>query len=369
MFNAVLANGEKPPVLSAIMKHECTELGRVATLEGMDVVGGAGISRGPMNYLASAYVNTPVSITVEGANALTRSLIIFGQGLTRSHPHLLHLIQAIQKGDDMDGFNEHLSLIIRHAATNLGRCVTRGLAVQLTPKSGDLPGYYEAQLGRLTANFALCADVGLTLGGGLKTAEFLSGRYADALSNLYMGYACLWYYDKHKHVQGLEAVLDMAMTQHCYRIQEALLGLAANFPIPLLGPLMRAVTFPRGREYHVPRDKQRAEVARLLTTPTEVRALLTQNVFVSKSETDRVNQISRAVALACQADGYLAACRRAKRKPTAEEQRVIDEAEALRELIIQVDAFETLGGSNHRAKWMDATWTVGPLDKAAASAH
>lgn len=365
MFDAVLANGEKPPVLSAIMKHECTELGRKATNEGMDVIGGAGISRGPMNFLAPVYVNTPVCITVEGANALTRSLIIFGQGLTRSHPHLLHLIKAIQDGDNMPAFNKHLADIINHAFTNLGRSVTRGLAVQVVPKGNDLSTYYESHMNRLASNFAFCADVGLTMGGAIKTAEFLSGRYADILSNLYMGYACLWYYEKNKHVKGLDKVLDMAMTQHCYNIQEAIMGLSANFPIPLMGPVMRVCTFPRGREYSQPNDKQKRSVSQLITTPTEVRAMLSQNVFVSKDQNDRVNQISRAVSLACEADGYLAACRRQKRQPTAEEQKVIDEAEALRELIIQVDAFDTLSGQDHKGEWMKATWSVGPIDASA----
>jgi len=365
MFDAVLANGEKPPVLSAIMKHECTELGRKAVNEGMDIIGGAGISRGPNNFLAPAYVNTPICITVEGANALTRSLIIFGQGLTRSHPHLLHLIKAIQDGDNMQGFNAELKNVIQHFATNLGRSISRGLAVQIVPKGNDVSAYYEAQLGRLTANFAFCADVGLTLGGGLKTAEFLSGRYADVLSNLYMAHSCLWYYQKHKHVAGLDKVLDMAMADHCYKIQEAIMGLSSNFPVPLLGPVMRAVTFPRGREYKQPSDKMKRTVSQLITTPTEVRALLSQNVFVSKQESDRVNQISRAVSLACEADGYLSACRRAKRAPTPEEQKVIDEAEALREEIIQVDAFETLAGNNHKAEWMRATWTADPISETA----
>ena len=336
MFDAVLANGEKPPVLSAIMKHECTEKGRKATNEGMDVIGGAGISRGPMNFLAPVYISTPVSITVEGANALTRSLIIYGQGLTRSHPHLLHMIKAIQDGDNQEGFNKELTNVIKHALTNMGRSVTRGLAVQVVPKGIDISGYYEAQMSRLSANFAFCADVGLTMGGGIKTAEFLSGRYADILSNLYMGYSCLWYYEKNKHVQGLDKVLDMAMADHCFKIQEAIFGISSNFPIPLMGPVMRAFTFPRGREYTEASDKMRRAVSQSITNPSEVRALLSQNVFVSKDEKDRVNQISRAVSLACEADGYLAACRRAKRQPTAEEQKVIDEAEVLRELIIQV---------------------------------
>jgi acyl-CoA dehydrogenase len=366
MFDAVLADGERPPVLSAIMKHECTELGRKAVNEGMDIIGGAGISRGPSNYLASAYVAMPIAITVEGANALTRSLIIFGQGLNRSHPHLLNLIQSIQKGDDMKGFNRELTNIISHAFTNLGRSVTRGISVQLVPKGNDVCGYYESQMSRLAANFAFCADVGLTMGGGIKTAEFISGRYADVLSNLYMGYACLWYYKKNQHVAGLDKVLDLAMADHCHKIQEAIMGLGRNFPVPLMGPVMQAFTFPRGREYSQGSDKLKRQVSQLITKPSEVRALLTKNVFVSKNENDRVNQISRAVSLAVEADGYLAACRKAKRQPTAEEQKVIDAAEDLREKIIQVDAFATLGSSDHKGEWMKATWKVEAVKGASA---
>ena len=368
LFDAVLATGEKPPVLSAIMKHECTEIGRKCANEGMDIIGGAGISRGPANFLASAYVAMPIAITVEGANALTRSLIIFGQGLNRSHPHLLQLIQSIQDGNNMPEFNKQLTNLLGHAFTNLGRSVARGLAVQIVPKGNDISGYYEAQLGRLASNFAFCSDVGLTMGGGIKTAEFISGRYADVLSNLYMGYACLWYYEKHKHVQGLDKVLDLAMADHCHKIQEALMGISSNFPIPLMGPVMRAATFPRGREYHKSSDKLTRQVSQLITTPTEVRALLTQNVFVSKDENDRVNQISRAISLACEADGYLAACRKQKRQPTAEEAKVIGEAEELREKIIQVDAFDTLNGQNHKGEWMKATWTVDKIEAESQSA-
>ena len=192
-------------------------------------------------------------------------------------------------------------------------------------------------------------------------------RYADVLSNLYMGYACLWYYEKHKHVKGLDKVVELAMADHCHRIQEALMGISSNFPVPLLGPIMRACTFPRGREYHKPSDKLRRQVSQLITTPTEVRALLVQNVFVSKDQGDRVNQISRAISLACEADGYLAACRKAKRQPTAGEQAVIDQAEELRESIIQVDAFETLGATNHKGEWMKATWSVDDARSQSAS--
>ena len=208
-------------------------------------------------------------------------------------------------------------------------------AAQVVFKGSDVSAYYEAHLSRLAANFAFASDVGLTLGGGLKTAEFLSGRYSDVLSNLYLGYACLWYHAQHRGVKGIDAVLDLAMSRILVDTQEALFGIYRNFPIPLLGPLMQVVTFPRGREYNKASDKLRSKVSDLITTPTEVRAFLTENVFVSKNPNDRVNQIARGVALAVEADRALAACRKEKREPTKEEAAKIEAAEALREQIIQ----------------------------------
>lgn len=358
LFDAILAAGEKPPVLSAIMKFACTERGRVSINEGMDVIGGAGISRGPANFLAGAYQALPIAITVEGANALTRSLMIFGQGLNRSHPHLLNLIESIQKGDDREGFDRELKNIIGHAFTNVGRSMSRGLSAQVTFRGSDLAAYHEAHMSRIAANFAFCSDLALTMGGGIKTAEFISGRFADVLTNVYLGYACLWYYQNNKHVPGLDKAMDAAMTKIRYDAQEALFGIFNNFPVPGVGYLMQLPCFPRGREYHRLTDKQVAKMSDLITTPNPVRDFLTQDVFVSKDPTDRVNLISRAVSECFHADNILAACRKEKRTPTPEEQKKIDAAEAMREEIIQVDSFPTLMGKDHRASWMDATWKV-----------
>jgi hypothetical protein len=132
--------------------------------------------------------------------------------------------------------------------------------------------------------------------------------------------------------------------------------------------VMRVFTFPRGREYHDASDKLRRQVSNLITTPTEVRALLTDNVFVSKNPNDRINQIVRALPLAHQADLYLAACRKEKRQPTAAEKEVIDQAEALREQIIQVDVFPMLAGKDHRAEHMKPTWKVEPVQGSKAEA-
>mmetsp|Transcript_45007 Transcript_45007/g.141681 ORF Transcript_45007/g.141681 Transcript_45007/m.141681 type:complete len:759 (+) Transcript_45007:29-2305(+) len=358
LFNAILATGQKPPVLSAIMKQQCTEKGRESINEAMDIIGGAGIIKGPSNYLASGYQAIPIGITVEGANTLTRSLIIFGQGLNRSHPHLLDLIQTIQKGNDLQGFNRELTLVFKHAFTNLGRSVSRGLSVQLQPKGGNIVGYHEAQLHRLTACFAFLSDVGMILGGGLKTAEFVSGRYADILGNLYIGYACLWFYQNNRNVKDLAVLLDYAMADVCHKIQESMFGLFDNFPVPLVGLGMRLVTFPRGREYFVAKDSLRKKVSNLITTPTEVRSLMTENVFISKSPGDRVHQIAHAFNICISADEIARTIRREKREATAEESKVLAEADKLRDEIIQVDTFETLAGKDHRGQFMTPTWSV-----------
>eukprot|EP00281_Chroomonas_sp_CCMP1168_P016748 CAMPEP_0206216182 /NCGR_PEP_ID=MMETSP0047_2-20121206/2586_1 /ASSEMBLY_ACC=CAM_ASM_000192 /TAXON_ID=195065 /ORGANISM="Chroomonas mesostigmatica_cf, Strain CCMP1168" /LENGTH=772 /DNA_ID=CAMNT_0053638515 /DNA_START=39 /DNA_END=2357 /DNA_ORIENTATION=+ len=358
LFNAILADKEKPPVLSAIMKAHGTELGRESVIDGMDVIGGAGISQGPANFLANAYCSLPIAITVEGANALTRSLIIFGQGLTRSHPHLLNLIQSIQAGNDQAGFNKELGNLIKHAFTNVGRSITSFGAVQIKMKGSDVYGYHEANLQRLNANFALCSDVALTMGGAIKMAEFISGRFADVLGNLYLGYACLWYAKHNQHVQGIDKFVDYALTKIEYDIQEAFMGIFSNFPIPLMGPVMRVATFPRGREYSAPSDKMRAAVSDGITTPGPMRDLLCENVFVSKNPKDRINMIMKAAPMCYEADQIMSACRKEKRSPTPPEQAKIDAAEAMREEIIQVDSFPMLGGKEHNTAWMKATWAA-----------
>jgi hypothetical protein len=199
------------------------------------------------------------------------------------------------------------------------------------------------------------------MGGAIKMAEFISGRFADVVSNLYLGYACLWFAENNKNVQGIDKVLDYAMTKIEHDIQEAFFGIFKNFPIPLIGPVMRLATFPRGREYSPPSDKQRAAVSDMITTPTAMREMLTQDVFISKNPKDRVNMISRAIGMCYEADKILATCRKEKRTPMPDEQARIDAAEAMREEIIQVDSFPTLGGKEHNTEWMKPTWKPQPI--------
>ena len=350
LTNAMLNQHEQPAVISAIMKQQFTSRMRVVVNDGMDILGGAGICNGPSNFLGNAYTSVPIAITVEGANTLTRSLIQFGQGLTRSHPHLIHMVQAIQKGDDPTDFNKALLQIVGHALSNAGRSVS-SLMLRRRLVGNDITGYYESQLQRLTANFAICSDLSLTLGGNLKSAEFISGRFADILSNIYLGYATLWFYEKYK-VDGADVMLHYSLQTLTNEIEEAFFGIFANFPVPMIGSVMKSLTFPLGRTYAKPSDSLIRSVSNAITTETFVREQLAQNLFVSKNPEDRVHQIRNALPLVIAADEILAKLRKQRRNATLEEKAVIDAAEEMRERIIQVDSFSRLGSElNESVEW------------------
>ncbi|RHY36752.1 hypothetical protein DYB38_004131 [Aphanomyces astaci] len=356
LVNGMINQHEQPAVISGVCKQQITARGRDAVVQAMDVLGGAGICRGPNNFLANTYMSLPVAITVEGANTLTRSLIIYGQGLTRAHPHLYPLIQSLQHGDDVKSFKIHANALVWHGVTNTVHSLTRavGYGPIRSRSKGDLVGHYESQLSRLAANFAITTDLALVLGGKLKFKEMISGRFADAFSSLYLGYASLWFYKQHHDTtDGLDVVFDYALTTLCYDAQEALIGISSNFPIPGIGPVMKGVAFPFGRAYAKPTDAQVAAVAELVSSDSGVRDLFATSMFISKDPTDRIAQIHHALPKAIQADKMLAAIRKEKRSATADEQKLIDQVQALRDAIIQVDAFDALGaeiGAPHEYK-------------------
>lgn len=340
LMNGILNAHEQPPVLSAIMKYQMTARMRSVVNQAMDILGGAGICKGKANFMGNSYQQIPIGITVEGANILTRSLIVFGQGLNRSHPNLLGLIESINKGDDMRGFNQHLARLVGHAATNAVGAVGGALATALRApfgKGADVAAYHEVQLGRLARAFAISADLSLVLGGKLKFAEMLSGRFADVLGNLYSGYAMLHYHKTHHCADSDKAraasraaaartarappsgvplvrtptrgprvrarrrrrtrqVLDHAMSELLYETQQSLFAIQANFPVPGIGLLMRALTFPLGGSYAMPSDRLNQQVSALITTDSQVRKLLSPNIFISRNDpNDRIALINRAL--------------------------------------------------------------------------
>ncbi|KAF1781692.1 Acyl-CoA dehydrogenase, C-termina, bacterial type [Phytophthora cactorum] len=339
MVNAMINQHEQPAVISGVCKQQITDRGRDTVIRAMDVLGGAGICKGPNNFLANIYTSLPVVITVEGANILTRSLIIFGQGLTRAHPHLYELIKTIQHGDDIDGFKKEL--------------------VKL--KQSGLLAHYESQMDKLAKNFAMSADLSLVLGGKLKFAEMISGRFADVFSSLYLGYSTMWFYKNNRHIDGIDVIFDYAMTQLCHEAQQGIVGISKNFPVPGVGPLMRGLSFPFGLPYDAPTDKQMRQVSELISTDSAVRNLLSDNVFVSNDPEDRVALLNATLPKAVKADRTLTALRKQKRSATIDEQKFIDEVEAAREIIIQVDNFDGLGAEIGKPKDYERPGMIGNI--------
>jgi acyl-CoA dehydrogenase len=345
LINSMLAKHEQPAVLSAVMKYETTSRARLVVNDAMDVMGGAGICRGPNNVLGNGYMGLPIAITVEGANILTRSMITFGQGLNRAHPNLIKIVNTIEKGDDVKGFTKEVSGFMGHLFSNIGRSLTR--AVTRPRSKSNLAAYYEGQLSRLAANFAVSADLALVLGGRLKFEEMLSGRFADAFGTLYLGYACLWYYQQNRNVQGIDALFELSMENLLKQNQTAIVGLSNNFPIPGIGPLMRAICFPIGLPYTGSNDKMTKNASDLITKPSAIRDLLSEGIFISNDPKDRIRMLNDVLPRSIEVDKIVAAAKKAKRALTTEEQKLVDDVNAVINQIVQVDVFDKIGAEKY----------------------
>jgi hypothetical protein len=345
LINSMLAKHEQPAVLSAVMKYETTSRARSVVNDAMDVMGGAGICRGPSNMIGNGYMSLPIAITVEGANILTRSMITFGQGLNRAHPNLIKIVNTIEKGDDVKGFTKEVTGFLGHLASNVGRSLTR--AVTRPRSKADLSAYYEGQLSRLAANFAVSADLALVLGGRLKFEEMLSGRFADAFGTLYLGYSCLWFYQQNRNVEGIDALFELSMENLLKQNQDAIVGLSSNFPIPGIGPLMKAICFPTGLPYTGSDDKMTKKASDLITKPSGIRNLLSEGVFISNDPKDRMRMLNDVLPMSVEADKVVAAAKKAKRALTADEQKLVDKVNAIVNEIVQVDVFDKVGGEKN----------------------
>jgi len=369
LMNAIVDNHEAPMVISSVMKQNCTERGRRIVERGMDIAAGSVICRGDSNYLGNAYMSLPIAITVEGANIMTRSFQIIGQGLTRCHPHMLELIQCLQAPAEKEAeataiFTKQFYKVVGHGVTNFAASLTRGvratfdtsLRSQTAYKNGDqLLDYHEKQLLRLSANFALTADLCFTLGGRLKFEELLMGRLADALGSIFLGYATLHHYSRRRGVDGLEAVTEHAMLRLEKEAQDALLSASNNFPGPLGGVASTAMKFgcfPLGnvtRPYNEPSDRLTKEVARMLTTPSEIRDMFQEGVYMApEGSMNQVSDLIRALPICVEADNIASTLRREKRQPTEEEAFKLDQADALRDALIQVEVFDHLTDAEGR---------------------
>ncbi|MGZ8967528.1 MAG: acyl-CoA dehydrogenase, partial [Gallionella sp.] len=258
---------EKPSVISAIIKYHATERGRIVINDAMDVHGGKGICMGPDNYLARFYQQTPIGITVEGANILTRTLMIFGQGAIRSHPYVLKEIAATtdeNRQRALKNFDEavfaHISFALSNAARSLVFGMTQGygLPVDAAP---EVKRYYQ-QLTRYSAAFALSADVAMAmLGGSLKRREKLSARLGDVLSQLYLCSATLKRFEDEGRPSEDLPLLHWSMQDALYKIEQAFAGVAQNFPNVLARGLLRTLIFPLGARLTPPSDALGHQVA------------------------------------------------------------------------------------------------------------
>ncbi|NHA14865.1 acyl-CoA dehydrogenase [Thioalkalivibrio sp. XN279] len=296
-----LALGGKPSVLSAILKYNNTEGMRQAINDAMDVHAGRAVCLGPKNYLAQTYQTVPVAITVEGANILTRSMIIFGQGAIRCHPYVLKEMLAAADTDESAGLKAFDEAFFGHAGftiSNLVRSFVLALTGARFVKAPDLgpTAVYARKLTRMSASFALLADVAmLTLGGDLKRREKLSGRFADILSHLYMASAVLKRFEDDGRPAADLPIVRWALDDSLAIIEERLDGILRNFPVPGVGGFLRPFVLPLGRRCRPASDHLGHEVAKLMLSPSETRDRLTAGMYFERSEDDPLGLMELAL--------------------------------------------------------------------------
>ncbi|HUD96711.1 MAG TPA: acyl-CoA dehydrogenase [Woeseiaceae bacterium] len=301
--SGAIDQGEKPAVPSAILKYHCTELGRKVANDAMDVHGGKGIMLGPKNYIGRGYTATPIAITVEGANILTRSLIIFGQGAIRCHPFVLRELEAAQDEDRERGlrdFDDALFSHIGYAISNLARSFVLALThakFSNVPLNTPTRRYYQ-NINRYSAAFALASDFAmLTLGGKLKQKELLSARLGDVLSSMYLASTVL----KHFENQGRRAtdlpLVEWSVRTLMYQAQEQLHSFLRNFPNRPVAFFLRCFIFPRGRTYSAPSDQLSQNIVGLITHTGEARERLSQQAYTTAEPGNPAGMLQEALLM------------------------------------------------------------------------
>jgi acyl-CoA dehydrogenase len=306
--SGAIDGGEKPSVPSAMLKYHCTELGRKIANDAMDVHGGKGICLGPKNYLGRGYQVVPVAITVEGANILTRSLMILGQGAIRCHPYVLKEMNAAKIKDKARSLREFDDALFGHAGYTISNAA-RSLVMAVTmarfsdaPTDGATRRYYQ-HINKFSAAFAFATDMAmLTLGGYLKQKEHLSARLGDVLSALYMASMVLKHYENQGRPQADLPLVEWSCRTLLYEAQEQLHGFLRNFPNRWVAGLMRIVIFPRGRTYFAPSDRLGRRIVEPLMVPSETRERLSHGIYKTIEPGNPIGLLQEALVLSVSAE-------------------------------------------------------------------
>ncbi len=359
--------GEKPAVISAIAKYHMTERARKIVDDSMDIHGGKGICLGPNNWVGRGYQVIPVGITVEGANILTRTLIIFGQGAIRCHPYVLREMRAAKEmqGEEAsiefdDAFTSHIGHTISNGVRAFVHGVTSSRLGQVPRNGASETHHYYRFTSRLAAAFAFLADVSmLAMGGALKRKEKISGRLGDVLSMLYLVSATLKHYEDQGRNREDIPLIRWVVRDALYHAQEAIDAILSNFPIKSVATLLRWTIFPLGMSFRPPLDSRNHECAKIVLEPGATRDRLTAGMYLGKGESDPTGVLEAAflATIACEPidEKLRKAVKKGKIAPrlgvelgligkdhqiiTADECLQWQKKEALRRQVIKVDDF------------------------------
>lgn len=364
-----LDNGHKPAVISAIIKYQLTERMRQVVNHGMDIQGGSGICLGPKNYLGRLYQVLPVCITVEGANIITRTMMIFGQGVVRCHPLIYQEIQTLHqqnKAEALPRFDvlifKHIGFMMRHKITSFWLAITAA-KWHKTPGDNHTKPYYQA-IARLSAGFALLVDYAvIVLGGSLKRKERISGQFADVISHLYLCSTVLKQFENQGCKPDDLPLMHWACQHTIYQAQQSLVAILRLLPFKIITYSLNAmIIFPFGKPYLPPTDKLIQQTADVLLNNTQTRDRLTHGIYINETADDATGRIEcafKAVLAAAPADKKIRKAQRNKKLPRGQgetlldaavaqkiinttERALLDEAEKKRSLAIQVDDFSSL---------------------------
>jgi acyl-CoA dehydrogenase len=321
---SMVDEGQKPAVVSALLKYRTTDAMRDRVNDALDIHGGRAVQDGPSNYLFSGYMTTPVAITVEGANILTRTLITFAQGALRAHPYLYAEIAAAQDPDRRHGvaafdeaFGGHVSFMLRNIAGSFLHAISGGRFAS-TPVQHEMARWYRA-IARYSQSFALVGDWTVAfLGGDLKRKQRLSGRMADILSDLYLLSAVLKRYEDEGRVREDAPLIDAIAKDHLFAIEQSFAAVFANFPNPLLSWLMGVLVFPLGRHQRPASDRETYRFARSVMRPGAFRDRLTIGTYVTMDPKDVTGVLEDALIKVTRAEEVEAKFVRAIKKGVVE---------------------------------------------------